>query len=348
VFALLALAVAAAPPPAHPLDRPIPFRPLNRGLIALEGTADGRPVRLLLDTGATGLVFTKAAVARLRLPPDGRIGTTSTTFDGRTAAGVYHQVVELRFGWFTDRRFSAQAVDLPLLDTLSAQVGVTLDGVLGADLLNRTKVVIDYAAGVVRFAPGWLPDLAAMQGRWRATDVAFDGRPVRPATRQKLPAVTLRVRGDRLTLDMTPIGSVHLDHWLALQPDRSPKRWASGDIRINRQPPAPGDVGQVGLYELSPGRLRMLLPYKYVTPDQLPATLSPPPNSGLTLMTFERPARPPGWLHLLLAAVVPGMEGPVRLGGWDVSFDGRAVTAVRPGRRVAATWDGSFGWATHP
>ena len=114
---------------------------VHDGLLFVIARIDGKPVRLVLDTGAQRSLLTEAAVRRLHLPSDPHHGTRTWGIGGPSAA--FDAVV---------RRFtlSGVAIALPRITVGRFQLAPRLggaDGMLGADVLTLFGIDLDAAAG---------------------------------------------------------------------------------------------------------------------------------------------------------------------------------------------------------
>jgi predicted aspartyl protease len=156
---LLALAVAAcAPlqPESSPPQQPAGCRvtlaadlpaTIAQNTLVVEATAGAHPLRLLVDTGASGGgALSGEVVRRLGLVPV-QGAATVTTIAGFMAQSQRVRVAELRLG------------DLPPVETVMAVMppeaaGILsgrADGLLGAAILSRHDVEIDPGSGRLRF-----------------------------------------------------------------------------------------------------------------------------------------------------------------------------------------------------
>ena len=108
-------------------------------LLRIDGTLDGRPMRWLIDTGASHTlvaprVASTAAVPAETMPMHSAAGSLSAT---RVVLG------DVRLGERRLRDVTAWRVDLtPLLGAMAEQV----DGVLGIDLLDGRRIAVDLIA----------------------------------------------------------------------------------------------------------------------------------------------------------------------------------------------------------
>lgn len=345
IMALVVLIASARTEPtrvnATAFSSMVPIRFTTKGHPVIGGQAGNVPVWLLLDTGATGSCLTLPAAKRLGLKGQ-NVWSPVGVADGRKVEGQYYLLPHLAFGRMVYHRLLIQAADLKLVSDLAPDLGVTLDGVLGGDVLRRGGAVIDYSRGEVRLTPDWAADLMLMQGVWAAVGFENDGRPIKQSTRDNFRKVRLVISGDHMRLNMTPIGSVVLDQRLDLLLEYSPKQYASREMRVNGQLLPGDDVGAVGLYEVSQNRLRMLIPSRHIPPDKLPKSLTAAlPDSGLSLSTFERlPPAHFGWPDLPLAALglTAAVDRPLRLGGWDYAVTRDwTLTGVNAERKLRLT-----------
>ena len=147
-----ALAEAAWARPATDTDRvsftgaqptsAIPFDLINNH-IYVNGTVDGKPVRLLVDTGGVNLL-TPAAARRLGLAAEGQL----------RARGVGEQTVDLALAKGKQLTVGEVALRDPVfyvidLGSLPDVEGHDADGLVGFELFHRLGVRIDYPAQVL-------------------------------------------------------------------------------------------------------------------------------------------------------------------------------------------------------
>lgn len=234
---------------------------------------------------------------------------------------------------------------MPDLGGVAADLGLKVDGLLGGEVLREVRAVVDYPGRLLRLAPPAAADLRAMQGEWYAVGIARSDRDIRPQTRANMHTVRLTVRGDRMRLDGSGTGAGVLDQWIELRPSLRPGRYVSGDVWVDGRK-YPGErIGQLGLYDVTADRLRLLMPTdKRVRDEDLPADLTAAtPASAMTLYTFARRPPPPlGWL-VHLTGLHPRPAPPLRLGGWELTrAGGTAGTATHAAsrRRLTLTLDG--------
>jgi hypothetical protein len=163
-LALLALAVSAASGTAVAASCPGPqsaelrLRVL-RNMPLVEVAIDGKPARLLLDTGSEDTVLTPGAAARLGLVGHYEYPRGITVLGGAIGSGVA-----------LTRHFAAGPLNVPDFRVMVGNVvppdleGIQPDGLLGADFLGQFAV--DLAVPDARV---WLyrPDCLADQPAWR-------------------------------------------------------------------------------------------------------------------------------------------------------------------------------------
>jgi predicted aspartyl protease len=148
--------------PAVPLaDEPVPIVPCSLG---------GRPARCLLDTGATPSAIALPLAEALRLEPRGELEITAFS---RFATG-FVEAGPLVVG--SAHLAAARFAVIPAVAT------ARFDVVVGADLLDRVRVVFDRARGRAQIlAPGGSPADGAIALRFAdgvpRVDAVLDGRP---------------------------------------------------------------------------------------------------------------------------------------------------------------------------
>ena len=130
----------------------VPFQ-LVSNHIYVDGTIDGKPAHLMVDTGGANLV-TPAAAERLGLRGEGKLA----------ASGVGDEQVDVSFAHGQEVRVGGAVLAHPVfyvidLGSLGAVEGVVADGLVGFEMFRRFCVTVDYAAHVLtltvpaRFTP---------------------------------------------------------------------------------------------------------------------------------------------------------------------------------------------------
>ncbi len=123
----------------------IPFELINNH-IYVHGEIDGKPARLLVDTGGVNLL-TPAATARLGLTGSGQLA----------ASGVGEQRVDLALARANSVRVGDAVLDQPVfyvvdLGRLADVEGVEFDGLVGYEMFRRFGVEIDYQRRILTLA----------------------------------------------------------------------------------------------------------------------------------------------------------------------------------------------------
>ncbi len=127
------------------LDRQASFPVESRvNLLFVSVLIDGKPARLVLDTGADRSMVTETAATRLKLDRDPHrisrlegVGGGTTNWEAKTDTIVFGTGKVRNFD-LTVGRFAQDIID-----------GVTVDGLLGVDILSAFDVEIDPAQGQV-------------------------------------------------------------------------------------------------------------------------------------------------------------------------------------------------------
>lgn len=114
------------------------------GQVLVRSTADGVPLRLLLDTGATHTVIDADAAAQ-KLPKAFRVDTAGMDIRGN-AVGLRPEIalVELEVG---EKTFPQQPVLVMPLTAVRAMLREPVDGILGMDVLCRLAYTLDFREG---------------------------------------------------------------------------------------------------------------------------------------------------------------------------------------------------------
>lgn len=177
----------------------IPLKLVN-GLMALRGSINGRPVDIILDSGAGSTVVDRALADTLRLPIGGTVNAIGA---GGTTTGV-------RTGGFT-LAFSGFSVDYPedaavALDLSgSGVIGVPLAVVLGRDFFESAVVDLDLPGQRIaisrseRFRPpsgAFSLPLRRDDKRLRWLEVSIAGQGMIPATFDLGSGLELEVSAD--------------------------------------------------------------------------------------------------------------------------------------------------------
>jgi len=158
----------------------LPFDLLNNHIF-ITAAVDGKPVRMLVDTGGVN-VLTQAAATKLGLATEGKIGGRGTGTEDVDVALAHPK--QLAVGGL---QVSAPVFYIFEMPGLADIEGADFDGVVGFELFHRYVVKIDYAAKKLTLAePGALaPSATAMKlpfvlsGKMPLVEGTIDGTPAR-------------------------------------------------------------------------------------------------------------------------------------------------------------------------
>lgn len=162
---------AAQPAASVPLD-------LSSGPCVVGVLIEGRPARLVLDTGAERTILTRAAVARHGLRLDEWVGTALRGAGGQIDEHQNAVVGSVTLGGTTLYGRDARA---PLSLPVTALDLGGLDGLLGGDLLRRHTLDVDLAAHTLTLRdpatamPAASVTLAMLRGVLPLAPVELDG-----------------------------------------------------------------------------------------------------------------------------------------------------------------------------
>lgn len=142
--------VYAATPSIPAADKPIPATlsfNLYRGyLIVAHGSAGSlKNLNFLLDTGTSTSILDSRVARKLHLPA--KEPASVVTLEGR-AQGAYATLPSLDLGPVRISDLSVITVDISFFSKL---IPVSIDGIIGLDVVGRQPFVIDYSALILRF-----------------------------------------------------------------------------------------------------------------------------------------------------------------------------------------------------
>lgn len=150
LLSLFALSLAVLPLSAQETaapataDTPAVMRDAACGQVLVMVTADGTPLRLLLDTGATHTVI-DAKAAKAKLPQAQKLDTTGMQFNSSSSqVRPDILIVSLAAG---GRTFEKQPVLVLPLDGVTAMLKTPVDGILGMDVLKYLTFTLDFRDG---------------------------------------------------------------------------------------------------------------------------------------------------------------------------------------------------------
>jgi uncharacterized protein (TIGR03067 family) len=249
----------------------------SKGHLWVECEVCGRAVKLVVDTGAGQTFIAPALAARLGL----RLGPPVQAFfaDGRKTE--YRPAeVNLKLGTMTWDAFPVAVMDVsPVLAGLQKVEGVEFAGLLGVDFLGTHDAIIDIRNRRLYLRDTPAEDRAALQGRWRATEVVHHGRARDDA---RIKEARVEVSGAQFTFrsrDLTCSGTLDLDT------GERPRRLDLSDVNLDGQP-VPGS--HAFAYEVRGDRLRLLMRLAGEGAVDWPGELRSTRENKLTLWTFER------------------------------------------------------------
>jgi hypothetical protein len=305
----------------------------ERKRAAVRVVIHGRPVRLLLDTGAAFSALDTQFANQIGLVPHRLAfvrGVTSEQVPARLAT-----LTDLRIG--RGPRMSAVVTVLDLGGWLSSPsnkaAGCPVVGILGADILLRSGAVIDLDRKVLTFRDWIARDHRLMQGDWHAVSLVVGGR---PQETDKLAGMGVSISGTRIVMRTGRQDGVRVfAGTISLLPDAGVASYLVSDIELLDPPrPKPFRILNVrfipddafrqfyGLYEIDGDMLRITLPGDRQKAElAAPAELASTPTNGVVVATYRRsqhPARPP--LFTLLAALADLLGPhilPARINGWE-------------------------------
>ncbi len=138
----------------------VPLVRTGIGHFEAAGTLNGSPIRVLIDTGAasTGLSLALARRLGLELVPSGETGGGA---GGANLEVFAVHGAELRLGPVVARPKALWVMDLSHVDIALAQQGVPpVDAILGVDVFEAQRAVIDYGSASLFLQDGELPPAA--------------------------------------------------------------------------------------------------------------------------------------------------------------------------------------------
>ncbi|HKR25663.1 MAG TPA: aspartyl protease family protein [Allosphingosinicella sp.] len=136
----------------------VPFELFRGNRIFLQGTINGHPASMLLDSGASGTVLSETFAARIGAGQGH--ATVSRGIGGEVAARRVSNI-SLRVGPLSIGRASPVVLDLGQIER---GVGRPIDAILGMDAFRAGIVDVDFPARTIRFAPasGFSPPAGAI------------------------------------------------------------------------------------------------------------------------------------------------------------------------------------------
>ncbi len=127
------------------------LRPVG-GILRVDATLDGAPLRLALDTGAARSALSRAALERLEV----EVAPGGPALAIRGITGAARDVGRVRRSSrlaFPGDEVNARGLPVLDLSALSRSAGSEIDGILGVDLLGSGTYQVDHGAGRLRVGP---------------------------------------------------------------------------------------------------------------------------------------------------------------------------------------------------
>ncbi len=123
--------------------------------IIAEGLINNKVARFVVDTGASRTVFDKDRILTyIDNPEFAEKEGLSAGIGGTDISSFIFTLEELSFGELTIKDYQAVAMDLSNVNDSYAMIKLPpVDGVLGGDLLNKFKAVINYKLKKMRLTP---------------------------------------------------------------------------------------------------------------------------------------------------------------------------------------------------
>jgi hypothetical protein len=127
--------------------RALPLRRLATGHVAVDGVAGDTPFALIVDTGASHTIVDGERARRFRLVVTERSAEATGVGGGMQSVGT-GVLRDVTIGPLRLDSLAVSVLDLGHVNrTLRAQRAGVVDGILGADLLDRREAIFDLGAG---------------------------------------------------------------------------------------------------------------------------------------------------------------------------------------------------------
>ena len=134
-------------------DIPLIFIPIeDEGFhLVVNGEINGKPARLLIDTGASRSVFDYSRIHEFyddEEPDLEAIETLSTGISSDKVKSELCSFKSLRMGELLLENYKAVIIDMPHVNLTYKKLGIEpIDGIIGNDILQAHGAVIDYNTG---------------------------------------------------------------------------------------------------------------------------------------------------------------------------------------------------------
>jgi hypothetical protein len=121
--------------------------------IVIDAKINGKPVRLIVDTGASKTAFDLESLERLGEETELEANEELSAGLGTTSMQSYFLGIDLfELGDLKVEDYLAVALDLSNINVTYEQLGLEpIDGVLGGDLLMDYKAIVDYKKSCLKF-----------------------------------------------------------------------------------------------------------------------------------------------------------------------------------------------------
>lgn len=246
-----------------------------KGVIWLKAQIEGKPVTLLLDTGAGHSYVVPKFAKRLGLAvrgwPDGE----------RASEGFAEATVKI--GPITHASRTVHVMDLSYaMDDVQKREGMEFAGLLGCDILHTDEAILDFRSQrlYLRDSPG--QDHRELQGTWRAKELLHLGQPIKEASKDAyIGKVQARFDGDRFEFQY----GTHL--WFArfsADPCATPKELKLVDLKADSKM----YPSFTACYEFEGNRLRLLINVSGQSPTESITEMKSTAANRHSLWTFER------------------------------------------------------------
>ena len=151
LLATLSAAQATSPSPAQASDPlVIPLAVTGAGHLTVKGSANGHPVRFVVDTACPVTIIDSATYPKLTGADPAAVGHTFYPKTLAYRAASTGSVADLRIG---GKPLGRVPVGVTALDTVLGRSQPDAEGILGSDLLLRYNAVIDLKSGTLVLNP---------------------------------------------------------------------------------------------------------------------------------------------------------------------------------------------------
>ena len=150
LLAILPAARAATPSSTTGDPLAIPLAVTNTGHLTVKGSANGHPVRFVVDTACPVTIIDSAAYPKLAGTDPSAVGRTFYPKTLAYRAAATGSIADLRIG---GKPLGRVPVGITSLDTVLGRSQPDAEGILGSDLLLRCNAIIDLKRGTLVLDP---------------------------------------------------------------------------------------------------------------------------------------------------------------------------------------------------